>query len=249
MAEAVRSRRATIEALRAEIGERFREAIPASGEAPGPALSSGWERVDALLPHGGLRPGESLAVEAAPGAGGVALLSSWVRAASRAGEPAAVVDPSPSCLPHPWVEPEDGDAPIWIVTPTPADFWPAVDVLLRSGAFGLLALVEPPTAPTGVGPRLSRLLRKRSGRLLVLGQAPFPPSARLCLRTTALRWCPSPLGEAPTERQLSITSALGHAEVHRDDTRTDRLRAAPRAADRRTPHSGGGVGGRGKSRR
>ncbi len=240
-----------MEALRAELRERFREAVvevPPEGEAlaRGPALSSGWERVDALLPGGGIRAGESLGVDAEAGSGGIALLSSWAREASRQGEPVAVLDAGASCLPHPWVEPPDGEASIWVVMPEPPDLWPSVDILVRSGAFGLLILVDPPSPPPGVGHRLKRMLRRRQGRLLVLGSSPFPSARRLRLQMTGLRWTPSPVGDAPSERELSITSserfegARSETTVHRDDARTDRLRPTPRVADRGPSHGRGG---------
>lgn len=236
------AKRERIEALRARIAEAFGDAEPRTARRAGPSIASGWAALDAVLATGGLAPGDTLAIEADAGAGALALVSSWAREASRRGEAALVVDAPARSLPHPWVEPPDGAAPIWIVAPAaPAESWAAADIALRSGAFGLVAVLDAPPARPGAGPRLVRLARDRATRLIVAGAAPFAPTTRVVLRSTEVRWREAPVGGAPAARAIEARCGPGtspelvRVEVMRDDTVTDRLRPSARAADRRAP--------------
>ncbi len=236
------ARSEAIEALRAEISLRFRDAVVPPPRPRGIVVPSGWAAVDRGLAGGGLGPGETAVLEGAPGAGGLALASSWARAAALGGEPVIVLDTEGSTLPHAWVPPPDARASIWVVRPeVPADVWPAADITLRSGAFGLVVVLDPEPAPPGVGPRLVRLARDREARLIVAGKAPFAPTARVRLRLCAVEWDEAPTGAAPAGRALEARCATcgvpetGATEVRSDDLRTDRLRPTARAADRRAP--------------
>lgn len=249
------ARRETIEGLRAAIAARFRDAVRPATAPRGPALASGWEAVDRSLPGGGLAPGETAVLEGEPGAGGLALASAWAQSAAARGEPVAVLDAAASCLPHAWVEPADTAAPIWVVRPpVPADVWPAADIVLRSGAFGLVILLDPGVAPVGVGPRLVRLARDRDARLIVAGEAPFAPTARVRLRLCAIEWDEGPTGDAPAARAFEARCGTRGGleappgEVRREDARTDRLRPAARAADRRPSSARSGSAARASGR-
>ncbi|MFW6052028.1 MAG: hypothetical protein ACODAU_12700 [Myxococcota bacterium] len=236
----------TLEALRARIAERFRGTVPDATPVPrrGPALHSGWPAVDRVL---ALHPGDAVTLRASPGAGGLSLTSAWARAAAREGEPVLVVDASGSSAPHPWVEPRDARAPIWVVVPPrPAEAWPAVDIALRAGAFGLVALLDPPPPPRGAGARLIHLARTKEGRLIVNGHGVvLPGSPRVSLRAVGVQWCEAPVGSAPAGRTLEVSAARSNEPqpfvevVCDDDTHTDRLRPSPRAADRRPSHGRG----------
>jgi hypothetical protein len=244
----------TLEALRSRIAERFRGTVPQGGAtpSPGPALASGWPAVDGQLL---LRPGDMVTVHAPPGAGGLALASAWAQAAVARDEPVLVVDAEGSSLPHPWVTPAHARAPLWVVVPPrPVEAWPAVDIGLRSGAFGLVVLLDPPPPPRGAGPRLTHLARTRQARLVLSRWRRWPSGEglslgpRLHLQATRVDWAESPMGAAPTTRVLEVRlgtagGVLDENEVmHHDEVRTDRLRPSPRAADRRPSH------GRGRSR-
>jgi len=232
---ALAAKKDVVEALRARIAARFPDATPTPRAPEGPALPSGVSELDAVLAHGGLRPGEALRFEGHAGAGALSLGSSWAREASRRGEPVLVVDARATTLPHAWVEPPDAQAPIWVVSPAaPEEAWPALDVGLRSGAFGLALLIDPPAAPRGAGPRLEKLLREHHGRLLLLGGPSLPRARTLELWSVDSSWDESPLGDAPARRHLEAREAMGPiAVIPREDTRTDRLRPAARVADRR----------------
>ncbi|NOY94083.1 MAG: hypothetical protein GXP55_23105 [Deltaproteobacteria bacterium] len=196
-------------------------------------MPSGIAALDAVLAHGGLRAGEVLRF--AGHAGALSLGSSWAREASRRGEPVLVIDARTATLPHAWIEPPEATAPIWVISPRdPAEAWPALDVGLRSGAFGLALLIDPCSAPRGAGPRLMKLLRQHHGRLLLLGEPRLPRARTLEVWSLDSRWDESPLGATPARRRLAAREGAGPvAEIWREDTLTDRLRPAPRVADRR----------------
>ncbi|MEM1418298.1 MAG: hypothetical protein AAGH15_25610 [Myxococcota bacterium] len=249
---------ARVRALRQVLEARHRDAVPRTVD--GPPLASGWPDVDALL-DGGLRPGASVSVDAAPGAGGLALASAWTASAAIARDAALVVDGAGDGSPLAFA----AGAP-WVVTPPEGALWSSVDLALRGGGFGLVVVLLPPgpgRAPARVGPRLAGLLREHGTRFVALhaGAAralPFTPTHALALRLRAVRWLASPLGAVPLGRSLEVRRPGGDAlpfdrlepprEPRRDprtdprldeerlhpDLRSDRLRARPRAPDRRT---------------
>ena len=249
------ARREIIEQLRARILGPL-PPRPAGRPCPGLVLPSGWDAVDGALPNGGLGPGETAVLEGPPGSGRLALAGSWARSAAERGEAALVVDAGSVTLPHVWTEPPGAPAPIWVVRPRrPAEAWPALDIALRSGAFGLLVLLEPDPPRPGVAARLLRLCREHGCRVILTGPAPFRPTAHLTLRAVEVRWRSAPVGDAPELRSLRVsldspgTVACERTEVQRDDSATDRLRARPRAPDRRPPQASGGPGRSGRTRR
>lgn len=232
-------RRLQLAELRARI-----EPPPTTGARVGVPIASGFDELDAWL-GGGLWPGQSARIDGPPGAGGVSISSAWARSAASVGEPVLVVDAGGRALPHAWVEPDDGSAPIWVVRPArPAEAWPAVDIALRSGAFGLVVLLDPPTAPRGAGPRLLRLARGRAVRLLLRGDAPFRADALIRVAASPVRWRVAPIGDAPAPRELEITCGDRTTKVRCRDVDSDRLRAPARAADRRPSHDRSRRGGR-----
>ncbi|HJL36290.1 MAG TPA: hypothetical protein RMG95_11450 [Polyangiaceae bacterium LLY-WYZ-15_(1-7)] len=225
--------------LRAELDARFRGALPRPSQPRHGALPSGWPDVDAAL-AGGLAHGETALLEAPPGSGALALASDWARAASASGEHALVVDTTDTTLPHAWVPPPAG-APIWRVAPLhPAEAWVALDIALRAGGFGLLALLDAPPMPRRAGRRLRHLLRGSRSRLLLTGP-PGPraleglvPAASLALSAGAVHWRHAPLGSVPRARALTFHAPTRAPEVTlREDLLSNRLRPRPRAPDRR----------------
>jgi hypothetical protein len=241
------ARRTAVETLRSALRERFGAEVDAELRRPvvGEPVPSGWTRVDRAL-DGGLRPGRTALVEGAPGAGSLALASSWAREACRRAEAALVLDAAGSALPHAWVEPPDGAAPIWALQVGEREVWPAFDIALRSGAFGFVVLLEPPTAPHGIGARALRLARAGGARVLVTQwpgrAAPWSPSHRIQLAAGVVRWVRGPCGAAPLERHLEVRCGDGRGEPvpvgterRAGDARPDRVRPAARAPDRRPP--------------
>ena len=208
-------------------------------------MPSGWTRVDRAL-GGGLRPGASALLVGSPGAGTLALASSWARETVRRAEPVVVFDAAGTSLPHAWLEPEDGRAPIWAVRTRGGEMWAALDIALRSGAFGMAVVLEPPDAPAGVGARVVRLAKDRGARLLVSQwpgrAAPWSPTHRLGLSAGLVRWVDGPLGAVPDAKRVEVTvdGDERHAQDLDPGVVTDRLRPAPRAPDRRPPSGRGG---------
>lgn len=213
----------------------------------GEAIPSGWSRIDKAL-RGGLRPAESALVVGSPGAGSLALASSWAQETARRGEPVLVLDAAGASLPHAWIEPEDARAPIWVLRVAGGPIWAALDIALRSGAFGLAVLLEPPPPPAGVGVRAARLCRERGTRVVItqwpgVSVPPWAPTHRIGLTAGMVRWVDGPLGAIPKTRRVEVTVGERderHAHELDAGTTTDRLRPAPRAPDRRPPSGHGG---------
>ena len=212
---------------------------------PADVLRSGWEALDEQL--GGLAPGESLYVRAEPGAGGLALLGDWLARAVGEGRRVALIDAEGTVGPEialpPATAQSTSSTPCWVVRTEHG--WVAVDLLLRSGGFDLVALVGVPPADRGrVGPRLTRLLAEHGSRLLVLGSSgssgssraspPFRPDHSVSVSLAAVEWSASPVGDAPRRRTFRVETAGAVVEVCRDDCSIDRLRRDPLAPDRRS---------------
>lgn len=245
MADPARS--TVVEALRLALRERFGASAELQPRVGGEPVPSGWSRVDGAL-GGGLRPSESALVVGSPGAGSLALASSWARETSRRGEPVLVLDSAGSSLPHAWIEPEDARAPIWALHVAAGPMWAALDIALRSGAFGMAVLLEPPHPPPGVGARVAKLARGRGTRVVItqwpgVSAPPWTPTHRIGLTAGVVRWVDGPLGAIPTTRRVEVhVGERDERHAHELDTGaiSDRLRAAPRAPDRRPPSGHGG---------
>ncbi|MCB9593266.1 MAG: hypothetical protein H6719_11090 [Sandaracinaceae bacterium] len=240
------ARRPVVEALRVALRERFGADVDLHRRLEGDSLPSGWSRVDRAI-GGGLRPGESALVVGGAGSGTLALATSWAREMARRGEPVIALDAMGTSMPHAWLEPEDAKAPIWVVRTHGGEVWAALDIALRSGAFGLAVLLEPPPAPQGVGVRVSRVARDRGTRVVVTQwsaqAAPWSTTHRIGLSAGLVRWVDGPLGDVPRTRRVEVmVGERGERTALEIETgtRPDRLRPAPRAPDRRPPSGHGG---------
>jgi hypothetical protein len=238
-----------VEELRARITRLFHDAtVPRSvSDGCGAVLPSGWAALDALL-DGGLATGQTASLEGTAGAGTLALAASWARSAGAAGEPVVVIDADASTAPVAWVAPRRAveDAPWVVAPPRRAEGWAAADIALRSGAFGLVIVIDAGPGPPSAGGRLRRLVRDGSSRLLVVGGAPFTPDVRIALEAREVAWVCAPIGDVPRARRIAVRLARAtnggrsidgagssFVEVWRDDLETDRLRVRSRAPDRR----------------
>ena len=129
--------------VKASLQERFAEIARPRADT-GERLLSGWPALDLRL--GGLGPGESLLIRAAPGAGGLALVGDWLTYAADAEHRVALIDAEGSVAPEAALT----RTPLWVVRTPQA--WVAADLLLRSGGFDLVAMVGlPPTDRGRVG--------------------------------------------------------------------------------------------------
>ena len=142
--------------------ERLQRFIPAARRG----LSFGIPALDALLPLG-LPRGQITAFNAPLGSGGTALLLALAEATLRADEGVAFVDAARTLAPQAAAHLADL-GPFWVIRPRGTESaWWCADVLLRTGAFGLV-VVDQATAPSrAVAVRLQRLARDKDAVLVV----------------------------------------------------------------------------------
>jgi recombination protein RecA len=166
-------------ALRAKLAEVV--ARPrADGESA--VLPTGIAALDAVLTGGGLPRGRLTELVAAPGSGATTLLWQWVAQALRLGTWAAVIDAQRTLAPADWAA--FAESPVWVVhPPAPARAAWCADVLLRSGAFGLVVLDGAPAASRETLLRLTRLAADADAALVLLqrGSAASTPGSALRL--------------------------------------------------------------------
>ncbi|MDQ8155166.1 MAG: hypothetical protein P3B98_10950 [Gemmatimonadota bacterium] len=133
-----------------------------------PGLATGLAALDAALPEHGLPRGRLTEITGAPGSGLTTVARHLVATTLRAGWWVAYVDATRTLAPRDWaalgsheglwvVRPEDGTRGAW-----------CADVLLRSGAFGLVILDGAPALSRTVAVRLVRLARASDAAFVVL---------------------------------------------------------------------------------
>ena len=105
-----------------------------------PGLATGVAALDAALPGGGLPRGRLTEIAGAPGSGVTTFARHLVATALTAGWWVAYVDAARTLAPRDWAALGAHEG-LWVVRPPDATrgAWCA-DVLLRSGAFGLVVL-------------------------------------------------------------------------------------------------------------
>jgi hypothetical protein len=137
------------------------------------ALPTGLAALDAVLPGRGVPKGRLTEVVGMLGSGRTTLVRRLVAAAVERGLRAAYVDASRTLDPRGWAplaeDPEQGKG-VLVVRPKDRarGAWCA-DVLLRSGAFGLVVLDGAPPLTRQVTVRLTRLARDAGAALVVVG--------------------------------------------------------------------------------
>ena len=129
-------------------------------------LAFGIPALDALLPSG-LARGQITAFDAPLGSGGTALLLALAETTLRADEGVAFVDAARSLAPQAAAH----LSPLgrfWVIRPRGTESaWWCADILLRTGAFGLVIVDQPPAPPRTVAVRLQRLARDKDAALVV----------------------------------------------------------------------------------
>ena len=158
------------------------------------AVPTGMEPLDELLPRGGLPRGEGTEWLGPRSCGKTAVLRAALGRLRRSGEPAAVVDAARSLHAPDWEELAAGKGRFWVVRPPePREAPWCADLLLRSGAFGAVALLLGGEGDGGRGGadgvalsrstavRLQRLAGEAGTVLLVSGELPVA-SLRLRFR-------------------------------------------------------------------
>jgi len=129
-------------------------------------LAFGIPALDAALP-GGVPRGQITALDAPLGGGGTTLLLALAEATLRADEGVAIVDAERSLAPQAAAH-LAALGPFWIVRPKAHEnAWWCADVLLRTGAFGLVVVDRAPAPVRRVAVRLQRLAHDKDCALVV----------------------------------------------------------------------------------
>jgi hypothetical protein len=193
------ARRAAFAGLRAALGVRHREA---SGAAFVPAaeglVPTGLTELDAAL-GGGFPRGIIATLEGAPGSGRTALLGRLLAAATAGGIGAAIESSAAGRLYPPALAAAGVrlERLLLVAAETPASIARAADILLRSGAFGLVAI--PHAALNAAGwTRLASLAHRANALVVVTVEARasnelgYFASLRIALQPARVRWAGTP---------------------------------------------------------
>jgi hypothetical protein len=232
--------------------ERLERLVPAVRRG----LTFGIPTLDAVLP-GGVPRGQITALDAPLGGGGTTLLLALTEAALRADEGVAIVDAERSLAPQAAAH-LAALGPFWVVRPRAHEnAWWCADVLLRTGAFGLVIVDRAPAPVRRVAVRLQRLAHDKDSALVVrvaqtarrhvAGGSQLPAyGAAVMLAVESLARAPSFVpalpgwgGAWPAARTLRISILKGGApraaEVVVGCPLPDRLRPHWAVRDRRAP--------------
>jgi len=232
-----------------------------------PGMATGFAALDAVLPGHGLPRGRLTEITGAPGSGLTTLARHLVATTLHAGWWVAYIDAARTLAPRDWAALGAHDG-LWVVRPPEAarGAWCA-DVLLRSGAFGLVVLDGAPALPRTVAVRLVRLARASDAAFVLLApdgqhagvagalqlrvqRAPGkrrPDTLDLAARLAGQFPAPSPAPPRSEPRRMMVTIEKGgpvqrvEVECGRDAARC--VREDPQVPDRR------GVARRGHARR
>ena len=148
-----------------------------------PGLSTGIVGLDGGLAGGGIPRGRLTEVLGGAGSGKTTLVRRIVERAAAAGVWVAYVDATRTLAPRDWADAEsralavaasraeaDG-ARLWVVRPNdPGRAAWCADVLLRSGAFGLVVLDGAPSLSRAIAVRLTRLARESDAALVAVSE-------------------------------------------------------------------------------
>ena len=153
--------------------ERLRWLIPAARRG----LAFGVPALDAALPSGVPR-GQITALAAPLGSGGTTLLLALAEATLRVDEGVALVDAERSIAPQAAAHLARLGL-FWVVRPRAGEnAWWCADVLLRTGAFGLVIVDRVPAPPRRVTVRLQRLAHDRDCALVMRVVMPVAQTPR-----------------------------------------------------------------------
>ena len=139
-------------------------------------VPTGLRILDDLLPNGGLPRGRVVEWSGPASSGKTAVLRASLERLREHGESVALIDGSGALYAPDWVRLVPGEGEFWIVRPGSASeaTWCA-DLLLRSGAFGAVALriTEPAATPLsrGASVRLQRLAEEAAAVFVTVGHA------------------------------------------------------------------------------
>lgn len=133
-----------------------------------PGLATGVPALDAALPGGGLPRGRLTEITGTPGSGLTTFARQLVASTLRSGWWVAYIDAARTLAPRDWAALGAHDG-LWVVRPNePARGAWCADVLLRSGAFGLVVLDGAQALPRTVAVRLVRLAHTSDAAFVLL---------------------------------------------------------------------------------
>lgn len=152
-------------------------------------LPTGFERLDALLPQGGLPRGRATEWIGPRSCGKTALLRTVLSRLAVMGEPVAYVDGGWTLFAPDWVE--LAERGFWVVRPgdTGEAAWSA-DLLLRSGAFGAVVLDPGDGSASSSTPGLRRSVAVRLQRLAEEAESVFVVMDEMPIAALRLRFRP-----------------------------------------------------------
>jgi hypothetical protein len=166
--------------LHIALPERLRALVA----TPHRGLAFGIPALDVLLPLG-LPRGQLTALDAPLGSGGTALLLTLAETTLHADEGVAYVDAARSLAPQAAAH-LAAHGGFWVIRPRGTESaWWCADVLLRTGAFGLVVVDQGPAPPRAVAVRLQRLARDKDA-VVVLRAADRSSGASVPLCPRAL---------------------------------------------------------------
>ena len=241
-------------------------------------LAFGIAELDQRLP-GGLPRGQITALEAPLGSGGTALLMALAETTLCSGDGVALVDAARTLAPQAAAHLADLGQ-FWVIRPRGTESaWWCADVLLRTGAFGLLVVDQAPPPPRNIALRLQRLARDKDAVLVVRAGGRYggravgkpesitaPPPCRptaqfgaalvLTVHPAADGFVPALPGSGaawPGPRSVLVEIVKGGApraaEVSVGSALPHRLRPHWAVRDRRPGAGSRGIGGRGQRAR
>jgi len=155
----------TLPRLHPALPQQLERFLPARARG----LAFGIPALDALLP-GGLPRGRITSLEAPLGSGGTALLLALAGTTLRADDGVAFVDAARTLAPQAAAHLADLGR-FWVVRPRGTESaWWCADVLLRTGAFGLVVVDQAPAPHRNVAVRLQRIAADKDSALVVRGR-------------------------------------------------------------------------------
>ena len=156
--------------------ERQIERIESKPRGPGGSVPTGVSSLDTLLPGGGLPRGQVVEWLGPRSSGKTTLLRATFAALRATGESIALIDSAHSLYAPDWTSLIAGEGRFWVIRPPdPTEAVWCADLILRSGAFGAVALLASThtVASDGVDPLLRRAVTIRLQRLAEEANAVF----------------------------------------------------------------------------
>lgn len=163
--------------------ERRIEKIEARPRSPGGIVRTGMSALDDLLPEGGLPRGQVVEWTGARSSGKTTLLRNALAGLRAAGESVALIDAARTLYASDWDALITGEGEFWVIRPpAPVEAAWCVDLVLRSGAFGAVALLAVERSSRhddeipmrrGVTARLQRLAEEAGAVLITSRRVPL----------------------------------------------------------------------------